>query len=235
MSGNGDVSSTACTTATLTDMKRIVMGLRILGFALILSLKLLTADPLPYPQQESCPDTVDTIGRYVNGSYGFSIVIPEDLRGTWNSARCVGGKDGCVCMSDHGRIIPLASDSAERDHWIEAYAGFATDIDEPTSEEAVKKRLEWIRERSRKGSVSVLNRSSIVLAGLKGQRVVVRYYDRETRRMMMEDFVELLRGRKEVDVEYSLYLRAPVATYRRDKASFEAVLRTFELGDCDNC
>lgn len=217
-----------------TGMKSVVISLRILGLMLVLN-SMDSTETLTYLQQDSCPDTLDTQGKYVNVSYGFSIVIPDDLRGVWNSARCVGGKDGCVCMSDHGRIIPLGTNSKEPDHWIEAYAGFATDIDEPTSQQEVKKRLEWIRERSRKGSVSVLKRSSIVLAGLKGQRVLVRYYDVESKRLMMEDFVELLRDRKQVDVEYSLYLRAPVAAYKQDKAIFEAILRSFALTECDNC
>jgi hypothetical protein len=205
----------------------------------ICALVLLTepqVDALPQnPNQQSCPDTINTTGRYVNISYGFSIVIPEGLKGVWNSARCVGGGDGCVCMSDHGRIIPLATGPNDTDHWIEAYAGFATDIDEPTLDDEVSSRLDWIRERSRDGSVSVLQRSHVTLGGLKGQRVVVRYYDKESKRIMVEDFVEALRGRREVDVKYSVYLRTPIDAYERDKAIFNAVLRSFVLGECDHC
>ena len=215
-------------------MKRRIAGLGVLFFALCVCGQL--AATLPQAaEQEACPDTLDTKGTYQNQSYGFSIVIPSELKGVWNSARCVSGKDGCVCMSDHGRIIPLATDPTESDHWIEAYAGFATDIDEPTTEQEVEKRLEWIRERSRAGSVSVSHRSNVVLGGLKGRRVIVRYYDKESKRVMVEDFVELLRGRKDVDVEYSLYLRTPVAAYEQDRAIFEKVLRSFALAECDNC
>ena len=193
-------------------------------------------DALPQnPDQQSCPDTIDTTGRHVNISYGFSIVIPKGLKGVWNSARCVSGGDGCVCMSDHGRIIPLATGPNDVDHWIEAYAGFATNIDAPMLEDAVNSRLGWIRERSRDGSVSVLQRSHVTLGGLKGERVVVRYYDKESKRVMVEDFVEALRGRRDVDVEYSVHLRTPIDTYEREKAIFNTVLRGFVLSECGNC
>ena len=184
--------------------------------------------------QQPCPDTVDTKGRYVNASYGFSIVIPAALKGTWNSARCVAGNDGCVCMSDHGRIIPLSEGLNDTDHWIEAYAGFAVDLDEPTLQDAVEKRLDWIRERSVAGSVSVLQRSDIRIGGIDAKRVVVRYRDKQSNRLMVEDFVEALRGRAG-DVEYSVYLRGPVDTYKRDKPNLDRVLRSFALTHCDNC
>jgi|ERR1044071_3732069 hypothetical protein len=185
--------------------------------------------------QQSCPDITETKGEYINVSYGFSILIPNDLKGVWNSARCVAGKDGCVCMSDHGRIIPLATDTNDSDHWIEAYAGFATDVDNPSPENEGDKHLGWIRERSRGGSVSILKRSNVVLGGLRGKRAVVRYYDKESKRVMVEDFVELLRGRKEVEVEYSLYLRAPERAYARDRTVFETILHSFALKKCDDC
>ncbi len=189
----------------------------------------------PENKEQSCPDTIDTLGKYVNSSYGFSILIPKSLKGVWNSARCVSGSDGCVCMSDHGRIIPLATGPNDSDHWIEAYAGFATDVDEPTLENEVDSRLGWIRERSRDGSVSVLQRADVIIGGLKGKRVRVRYYDKESKRVMVEDFVEALRGSRQVDVEYSVYLRTPVDAYQRDKVIFDRVLRSFAMRKCDNC
>jgi hypothetical protein len=54
-----------------------------------------------------CPDEIATTGYYRNYSYGFSIKIPQGLKGFWNSARCVKDKNGCVCMGDHGRFIPI--------------------------------------------------------------------------------------------------------------------------------
>jgi hypothetical protein len=215
----------------LLGMKRIVrVSLAIV--AMLVFLRGQQSDALPQNEpKQSCPDTIDTIGRYVNSSYGFSIVIPTGLKGAWNSGRCGAGKDGCVCMSDHGRIIPLATGRTDSDHWIEASAGFATELDEPTPQNAVDSRLGWIRERSRDGSVLVLQRSDLTIGGIKGKRVVVRYYDKKSGRVMVEDFVEALRDKP--DVEYSLYLRTTVEAYERDKAIFDQVLTSFALTECD--
>ncbi|MFG6485587.1 hypothetical protein ACG04R_02825 [Roseateles sp. BYS78W] len=55
-----------------------------------------------------CADERPTTGRYRNYSYGFTVVIPKGLEGWWNSARCVPQTpDGCICMGDHGRSLPL--------------------------------------------------------------------------------------------------------------------------------
>jgi hypothetical protein len=173
-----------------------------------------------------CPDTVTWTGKYVNYSYGFSVVIPAGFKGLWNSAMCVAGPDGCTCMSDHGRMIPLSTEPYEPDRHIEVYAGYAADLDEPTVKAEADKRLRWISKRSREGSVSVLNESAATLAGLKARRVAVRYYDKELNQWMVEDFVEALRKR---DVEYSVYLRTSEKAYEHDRRTFEGVLASFTL------
>jgi len=173
-----------------------------------------------------CPDTVAWAGKYVNYSYGFSVVIPKGLKGFWNSAVCVPGPDGCTCMSDHGRIIPLTAEPYEPDRHIEVYAGYAADLDEPTVKQEVDRRLKRIGKRSREGSLSVLKQSNITLAGLKSQRVVVRYYDNKLNQSMVEDFIEALRRG---DVEYSLYLRTSDRAYEHDRKVFDSVIGTFTL------
>ncbi len=177
-----------------------------------------------------CPDTVTWTGKYVNYSYGFSVVIPIGFKGFWNSARCFAGRDGCTCMSDHGRIIPLSAEPFEPERHIEVFAGYAADLDEPTVKAEVDKHLQWIRERSRQGSVSVLKQSSMTLAGLKAQRVAVRYYDKKLNQWMVEDFVEALRKR---DVEYSVSLRTTEKAYEHDRTTFENVLASFSLRKFD--
>ena len=182
-------------------------------------------------QDTRCPDEIETTGKYVNYSYGFTIVIPKGLKGQWNSARCGSDKKyGCVCMSDHGRIIPLATENSDSDHSIEAFAGFSDD--DATVQNGVERRLEWIRERSRRGSFQVLKKMNITIARMKAKRVLVRYFDTESKRMMIEDFVEMIRAGR---VEYSLYLRGPSDRYEADKTVFEGVLHSFTLRRCGNC
>lgn len=123
----------------------------------------------------------------------------------------------------------------DADHWIEAFAGFAADLDEATLKNAVDERLDWIRERSAAGSVSVLQVTDTRIGGMSAKRVVVRYRDKDSNRVMVEDFVEALRGRAEVYVEYSVYLRSPFDAYERDKPNFDRVLRSFAVTTCDQC
>jgi len=176
--------------------------------------------------EAGCPDTVPWTGKYENYDYGFSVVIPKTVRGFWNSAVCVSRPGGCTCMSDHGRIIPLSTEPSEAERHIEVYAGYAADLDDPTVQQEVDKHLDWIRERSREDSVTVLSQSNFLLGGLKARRAVVRYFDKTLNTWMIEDAVEALRRR---DIEYSVYLRTREEAYKQDVRVFESVVKSFRL------
>jgi hypothetical protein len=170
-----------------------------------------------------CPDSHGWTGKYTNYSYGFSIMIPDRLKGFWNSPACVSNPERCVCMSDHGRIIPLTPEHYEAERQIEAYAGHAVDFDEPTVAQYVDRRLGWIRQGSHLRRVEIRRRSDIRLAGRQAQRVVVRYYDEELKSWFIEDFIEALRD----GIEYSVYLRTKDKSYTHDRVLFEAVVSSF--------
>jgi len=176
-------------------------------------------------KDDACPDTRGWKGRYANYSYGFSIEIPKHLQGFWNSAQCSNGPDGCVCMSDHGRIIPLTPEPYEPERHIEVFAGYAAGLDEPTIALEVANRLGHIRQRGKGKDVSILRRSKTLLAGIEAERVVVRYYDDESSIWRIEDFIEALQG----GVEYSLYIRTGEKSYAQDRPIFEAGVRSFTL------
>ena len=127
-------------------------------------------------------------------------------------------------MSDHGRIIPLTPEPYEPERHIEVFAGYAVDPDEPTIT-LVAKRLGHIRRQDKGKDVAILRRSKILLAGIEAERVVVRYYDDESRVWRIEDFIEALQG----EVEYSLYIRTGQKSYAQDRPIFDAVVRSFTL------
>ena len=202
------------------------MKLAVFAFVL-LSLGLVGSQQTKSGGDAACPDTVPSTGKYENYSYGFTVVIPKNVSGFWNSARCVSAADGCTCMSDHGRIIPLSAEPHEPEHHIEVYAGYAVDLDDPTVQQEVDKHLDWIRERSRENSVTVLSQSNLRLGGLMARRAVVRYFDKKMNAWMIEDVVEALRRR---DIEYSVYLRTREDAYKQDVHVFESVVNSFRLG-----
>lgn len=173
---------------------------------------------------DECPDTHAWTGKYRNYSYSFAIVIPPQFKGYWNSPSCSSEPDGCMCMSDHGRIIPLTQEPYEPERHIEAYAGYVTELDESVAEVA-QDDVNRIAKRSRPQSVQVLSRTDTKIAGLKGKRVVVRYFDLKQDKWFIEDFVELRRQ----DVEYNLYVRTPEKSYSQDLAIFNTMLKSFRL------
>ena len=128
-------------------------------------------------------------------------------------------------MQDHGRIIPLTPEPYEAERHIEAYADNGADLDNWTVAEAVKTSLRRIQERSRENSLRIRMRSGITISGLKGERVVVRYYDTKLKSWMVEDFIELLR----TSVHYSLYLRTPERVYEHDRGIFDTLIASFAV------
>jgi len=185
------------------------------------------------PSVEQCPDTHGWTGKYENISYGFTIMIPEGYEGFWNSARCVSAEDGCTCMSDHGRIIPLSHEPYEDERHIEVFASHGAELEEPTVSQAVTQNLRRVRERARRHSLIVRKRLGVTVDHVRGERVVVRYYDKSMKAWLVEDFIELL---KDGD-RYSLYLRTPRRKYEHDRHIFEAMVASFAFekpGDTSN-
>jgi hypothetical protein len=187
-----------------------------------------TANPNDYIQGNSvssfpvCPDNVSSSGKYENDYFGFSIVIPKNLEGLWNSAPC--SLDGCACMSDHGRIIPLDEALSKSTRFIEVFAAGNAEPDTTLAME-VNNHLEWMKRRSVAGTVAILSRSNIVVGRRAGQRVIARYFDKNEKTWFIEDFIEVLRQ----GVEYSLYLRTKESKYKKDLKIFNEVVASFAL------
>jgi hypothetical protein len=172
---------------------------------------------------KECPDTHPWTGKYQNFSYGFSMVVPEGYAGFWNSARCVSGTDGCVCMSDHGRIVPLSHKPYEKERHMEVYASHGAELDNPTVAAAVAENLSSIRKRSRRHTLMIRRRKRVSVAGTRGQRVLVRYYDKQLGAWLLEDFIKLINNGD----EYSIYLRTSVKNYKHYKCILDKIARSF--------
>jgi hypothetical protein len=171
----------------------------------------------------SCPDLSHRTGTYVS-DYGYSIEIPKGLEGA-STRNCWDESDGCVCMGgDHGIIINLAKGLSDEDHYIEAYGDASVLFDGP----ALKTELDSVRRKSLAKSVLILRRSDVTLGSVKGKRFVIRYRDKKSRRIMIEDSV-LARG-------YWITLSTPVRSYHRDIRIFEQMFRSFVSKECaDYC
>lgn len=161
--------------------------------------------------QEPCPDTLEYTGRYRNDQFGFALTIPAGLKGYWNSARCADDPaDGCVCMGDHGRYVPLGPNAS-----IEAYAGPDMLWDEQAQS------VDSLRTHKGVTRVRVVRSTSGDLGRLHGKRFVIEYrQDDETR--IEETIVAVDDG-----VQFLLTLRTGEARYVETAVVFEHVLSTW--------
>ena len=166
---------------------------------------------------ELCPDEKVYTGRYRNRYYGFSIIIPAGLKGYWNSARCAKADEGCVCMTDHGRIIPLAEGAQ-----IEAYTGYQMDPEWSVSDYE-KDEIAGLKKREGVEQVTVLSSRVIRLGNLKARRFVVQYVEKG-KQVIAERVMALHK-----DVAYQLILHTLPERYEKDRRKFEQVIASWRL------
>jgi hypothetical protein len=166
---------------------------------------------------EICPDQKVYTGKYRNRYYGFSIVIPAGLKGYWNSARCAKTDEGCVCMTDHGRIIPLADDAQ-----IEAYTGYQMEPEWSVSDYE-KDEIADLKKQEGVEQVKVLSSKGVRLGGLKARRFAVQYIEKG-KNMISDRVVALHKG-----VEYELILHTLDKRYEEDRREFEKVIASWRL------
>ena len=69
----------------------------------------------------------------------------------------------------------------------------------------------------------IRRRERVSVAGTRGQRVLVRYYDKQLGAWLLEDFIKLINNGD----EYSIYLRTSVKNYKHDKRILDEVARSF--------
>jgi hypothetical protein len=173
-------------------------------------------------RREPCPDEIEWKGKYRNYSYGFSIVIPAGRKGYWNSAKCVEDeKERCICMSDHGRIIPL---SENRDDYIEAYAGYALgeDFSFPNYE---KQQINYLTEQKGVYSVKLLKSKSMRLSNLKARRFVISFIE-DNQTKIMDRVIAYSFSR---NIEYSLILNTFENNYKQHSLEFDFLINSWKL------
>ena len=171
----------------------------------------------------SCPDDHPYTGLRENWTFGFTIVIPENLKGHWNSAACHKGSDGCTCMGDHGTLIPLVTGAQDFGRQIEFYA----ELDSSDEHNLARLVTKWLRSprESAREHTKIQKRTSYRLGGLNAERVVIRYYDPGLKAWYIEDFVVALRD----GTVYTPYLRTLPMNYAQDLLLFNRILATFTL------
>ncbi|HYK20994.1 MAG TPA: hypothetical protein VEV42_09690 [Pyrinomonadaceae bacterium] len=165
-----------------------------------------------------CPDERAWTGRYRNYVFGFSIRIPRGLKGYWNSPRCAPDeKYGCVCMNDHGRFIPLASEAH-----IEAFVGYQMEPDWSVREHE-RQAVSFLRDDKQNQHVTVVHSLWFRLGSLRARRFEARYL-KNNKPVITDHIVALYKG-----VEYELILVTSRGRYAADRRQFEKFIATWRL------
>lgn len=173
---------------------------------------------------EPCPDEIEWIGEYRNYAYDFSMIIPAGRKGYWNSARCVKDeKYGCICMKDHGRIIPLSNSGYDKGY-IEVYAGYVFEegVSFPNDE---KKQILDLRKQKQTHSVKLLKSKTILLDNLKARRFLIKFVEKGQTKII--DRIVALSLSK--SIQYSLVLNTFLSDYKLHKSEFDSLVDTWKL------
>ena len=164
-----------------------------------------------------CPDERAWTGTYRNFVYGFSIVIPRGLKGYWNSARCVPDeKVGCVCMGDHGRFIPLSSETN-----IEAFVGYQMEPGSVVDQE--RHEISSLRQDETNREVDVVRSRWFRLGRLHARRFEAHFLH-GNKPIVIDHIIALHKG-----VEYELILRTSPERYVKDQIQFERLIASWRL------
>jgi hypothetical protein len=168
--------------------------------------------------KQPCPNERGWTGKYRNYVFGFSLVIPRGLTGYWNSGPCTTDERyGCVCLNDHGRVIPL-SDGAH----IEAFVSYQME-----SEWSVRdhERQEIFYLKTDKGNrqINIVRSEWVRLSSLRARRFEARYLH-DGKPAVTDHIVALHDG-----VEYELVLVTSPDRYEVDRQQFEKVISSWRL------
>ena len=165
-----------------------------------------------------CPDDRTRTGPYRNYVFGFSIIIPRDLKGYWNSPRCAPDeKYGCVCMNDHGRFIPLSNDAH-----IEVFVGYQMEPDWSVRDHE-HQEISSLPDNNQNQQINVIRSRWFRLGSLRARRFEAQYL-KNNKPMVTDHIVALHKG-----VEYELILVTSPEKYLADRRHFEKLVASWRL------
>jgi hypothetical protein len=171
-----------------------------------------------------CPDEAPTIGWYRNYSYGFSITIPQNLKGYWNSVPCAKDQNDCVCLGDHGRFITIRKEA-----YLEVFVSVWTS---ETSKESMVDEQSFILENHKgKGeNTETLNLTGARLDRVPSTRLKLRYKEAKTGMVMVEDSIFCAPMDKEHEGWlYKIHLVTPETRYGKDKLLLDRVIKSWRF------
>jgi hypothetical protein len=166
--------------------------------------------------EEPCANKQPSIGEYRNLHHGFSIVIPAGLKAYWYSLRCDDAPADCVCKTDEGRRIPLATGATI--NILAFYDAADFEFYPPNGEH--NKILE-LRRNKHVSQVKRLRSGWFRLGDMNAYRYAIQF--RRDKKIFIGDKVVVLYEH----VVYLLSLQTTGVRYGADKKLFEEIIASW--------
>ena len=176
--------------------------------------------------EEPCANKKASIGEYRNLHHGFSIIIPAGLKGYWTSLACDSAQvwrpkafrrgNDCICTTDHGRRIPLATGAM-----IEVIAFYDPMDFEVFLPNAEHNEILALRREKDVSKVKRLRSGWFRLADVNAHRYAIQFV--RDKKMFISDNVHVLYEH----VAYDLSLQTMADRYETDKKLFDEIITSW--------
>jgi hypothetical protein len=165
---------------------------------------------------EPCPNKKPSIGEYRNLHHGFSIIIPAGLKGYWYSLGCDHAPADCICTTDDGRRIPLATGATI--NVLAFYDPMDFEFYPPNGEH---NKILALRRNKHVSQVKRLRSGWFRLGDVDAYRYAIQF--RRDKKMFIGDKVVVLYEH----VVYELSLHTTAVRYGADKNLFEDIIASW--------
>ena len=166
--------------------------------------------------EELCANKKPSIGEYRNLPHGFSIIIPAGLKGYWYSLRCDDAPADCVCKTDEGRRIPLATGATI--NILAFYDAADFEFYPPNGEH---NKILDLRRNRHVSQVKRLRSGWFNLVDVNAYRYAIQF--RRDKKILIDDEVVVLYEH----VVYLLSLQTTTVRYAADKKVFEEIIASW--------
>lgn len=166
--------------------------------------------------EEPCPNKKPSIGEYRNLHHGFSIIIPAGLKGYWYSLACDSAPADCICTTDDGRRIPLATGATI--NVLAFYDPMDFEFYPPNAEHNEKLAS---RRDKHVSQVKRLRSGWFRLRDVDARRYAIQFR-RDKKKFITDDVLVLYEH-----VVYDLSLHTTAERYEKDKILFEEIIASW--------
>jgi hypothetical protein len=167
--------------------------------------------------EDVCPPL--KTGVYRNENYGYTVTIPNGLKGELNSPCTLDDKGDCICIGWHGLTVPLESDA-----YLDFFAGFSV-LEHPSLPDVLRSELINLGlSESDDITVRIRFLQKTLLAGRPAYHFAADY-EAQDEKYTKEKIVTI---DSENNIEYIITIKAPAKRMQTLKTRFNELVRSWQ-------